>query len=333
MKTKALVLKGVGFPPKLEEIDLPTPNPGEVVVRLNAAALNHRDIWIQHGKYPGISTPIVLGSDGVGVVAAGSATWAGREVVVCPSIAWGEKEAFQGPQYEILGLPRNGTFAEHVSLPESCLVPKPPHLNRHQAAALPLAGLTAWRALVTRAALQPGERVLISGVGGGVALFGLQFAVALGCEVFVTSSSPEKIDRACELGAKGGVLYTEANWADQLARLTPAGFDVILDGAGGEGFKVLVRALGMGGRIVFYGGTRGKWPEILPQHLFYKQASILGSTMGSTKEFEAMVGFVAEKKLVPVVDRVFPLANGAEAFAYLAGGAQFGKVVLDIAAP
>ena len=195
----------------LTEIPEPLPASGEAVVSIRAAALNHRDVWIKQGQYAGLKFPLTPGSDGAGVVssaASGAAGgWAGREVVINPSLDWGAHERAQGGLFSILGLPRDGTLAERVSVPLAQLAPKPAHLSWEEAAALPLAGLTAWRALVARADLQEADRVLITGIGGGVALFALQFAVAHGAEVWVTSSSEEKVSRAVELGARGGFIY------------------------------------------------------------------------------------------------------------------------------
>jgi zinc-binding alcohol dehydrogenase/oxidoreductase len=330
---RALVLPAVKAAPEVREVPTPEPGPGQARVRLAAAALNHRDVWIQQGRYPGIRTPIVLGSDGCGVVEMCSdSAWIGQRVILCPSVSWGDEPRFQGLKYEILGLPRDGTFAEHIVLPSENLVPWPSHLSAAQAAALPLAGLTAWRALMSRAELRPGERVLITGIGGGVALAALQIAVAAGAQVAVTSSDPAKIERAVALGALGGALYTQEGWHKALRKdFASAGFDVIVDSAGGEGVGELVNLLGMGGRLVFFGGTRGAWPSITPQYLFYKQASILGTTMGSPSEFRDLVAFVERHGLKPVVDQVLALDEGAAAFTRLAAGEQFGKVVLHIA--
>lgn len=328
---RALVLPAVKAAPELRAVDQPEPGPGEARVRLVAAALNHRDVWIQQGRYPGIRTPIVLGSDGCGVVeACDDPRWLGQRVVLCPSLHWGDEPRFQGMKYQILGLPKDGTFAEQIVLPTENLVAWPAHLEAAAMAALPLAGLTAWRALMTRAQLQPGDRVLITGIGGGVALAALQIAVAAGATVAVTSSSAAKLERAVALGAVGGALYTEEGWAKALRKDHPPGFDVIIDSAGGEGFTDVVGLLALGGRLAFFGGTRGAWPALTPQYLFYKQVSLLGTTMGSPAEFRALVAFVAEHGLVPVVDQVFALADGAAAFARLAAGEQCGKVVLAI---
>src|SRR6185436_10502176 len=169
------------------------PAAGEVVVTLRAAALNHRDVWIKTGQYAGLKWPCIPGSDGAGTVSGTGegvdAAWKNREVIINPSFGWGDHEAAQGGQFTILGLPRDGTLAEKIAVPATQLAPKPSHLSWEEAAALPLAGLTAYRAVHARAKVQRGERVLISGIGGGVALFALQFAVATGAEVWVTSSS------------------------------------------------------------------------------------------------------------------------------------------------
>ncbi len=330
---RALVLEEIDAPLTCRDAEKPTPAEGEALVRIAAAALNHRDVYISHGQYPGIETPIILGSDGCGSVEAVSgdgADWVGKEVIINPSLGWGDDPRVQRDDFSILGLPRPGTFAQYVTVPIENLAAKPPHLSPELAAALPLAGVTAWRALMTRGAMQAGDRVLISGVGGGVALFALQFAVAGGAEVYVTSGSEAKIARAVELGAKGGALYSEPGWRKKLSAYVPQGFDVIVDGAGGEGFGELARLLGAAGRLAFYGGTRGKWPTILPQHLFFRQVAILASTMGSPEDFASMVAFVTEHELVPVVDRSFPLNDGAEAFTHLESGSQFGKVVLTV---
>ncbi|MEM6792015.1 MAG: zinc-binding dehydrogenase [Myxococcota bacterium] len=329
---KALMLHGTGEAPRYEDVDDPVPGPGEALVAIEAAALNHRDIWVTKGLYPGLSFPAIPGSDGSGtVVAVGDEAdggWRDEAVVIDPGLDWGPDERTQGPGYNILGVPRNGTLAEKVVVPVENLRKRPAHLTAAQAAALPLAGLTAWRALMTRAGLRPEDKVLINGIGGGVALCALQFAVAHGCRVWVTSSKKDKIGRAQQLGAEAGFLYVDQGWGKQARRVLDGGADVIVDAAGGSGFGELVDALAPGGRIAVYGATRGAWPELMPAKLFFKQASVVCSTMGSPREFSAMCAFVAEQKLVPEVDRTFSLARGAEAFDHLASGAQMGKVVV-----
>jgi NADPH:quinone reductase-like Zn-dependent oxidoreductase len=313
------------------EVQEPVPKPGEALVELRAAALNHRDLWIKLGQYAGLKFPCIPGSDGAGVVVSvgpgGDAKWTGREVVINPSFDWGPLAGAQGPGFSILGLPRDGTLAELIAVPLSQLSAKPAHLGWNEAAALPLAGLTGWRALMSRARLLPGERVLVTGIGGGVALFALQFAVASGNEAWVTSSSDEKIARAVALGARGGFRYDRDGWAKDAA-VSPGGFDVIIDGAGGPGFGALVDLAAPGGRIAVYGATRGNVPELVLRKIFWKQVSVLGTTMGSPADWTAMTAFVARHGLRPVVSDVFPLARGAEAFDLMERGGQFGKIVL-----
>ena len=295
--------------------------PSDLLVKLAAAALNHRDVWIQKGMYAGIKFPTILGSDGAGM------TDDGQSVIINPSIKWGDNPRFQGKDYQILGLPTDGTFAEYISISEENIVKMPPHLSFEQAAALPLAGLTAYRALFTRCQAKAGEKILVSGVGGGVALFAMQFALAAGCEVWVTSSSEEKIAKAVSMGAKGGFDYRTEGWS-KTATATTGGFDCVIDSAAGKGFAELVKACRAGARLCFYGGTAGALSGISPQVVFYKQLTIMGSTMGSSEEFQAMVAFVDAHKIVPVVDEVFTLENGNAAMKKMAEGKQFGKLVL-----
>jgi len=330
---KAAVLLGVKQPLVVQSAPDPAAGPGQAVVRLKAAALNHRDLWVQLGLYPNIKLPIIPGSDGAGVVASLGAgvdeTWLNRDVIINPSLDWGANPRAQGPDFRILGLPDNGTFAEQVVVPAANLAPKPPHLSWEQAAALPLAGLTAWRALFTRAQLQPGERVLITGAGGGAAMFALQFAVAAGAEAWVTSGSPDKIARARTLGAQGGANYRDAGWADALQKASGR-FDVIVDSAGGEGFAELIDLTAPGGRIVFFGATAGNPKGLDLRKGFFRQINLLGTTMGSPADFAGMTRFVAEKKIVPVVDRVFPLDDADAALRHMEAGVQFGKIGLAI---
>lgn len=322
---------------ELSPVDLPVPEPvaGEVRVRLKAAALNHRDVWIKQGQYAGLKFPSQPGSDGAGVVESAGAGvergWIGREVIINPSFNWGGREAAQADEFTILGLPRDGTLAEAITVPAVQLAAKPAHLSWSEAAALPLAGLTAYRALFSRAALKPGEKVLISGIGGGVALFALQFAVAHGAQVYVTSGSDEKINRAIQLGATGGFNYTHPGWAKTVAH-GHAGhlFDVIVDSAGGDGFESLIDLAAPGGRVVFYGATRGNPPVLPMRKVFWRQLSLLGTTMGSDADWAAMVGFVAKHAIKPVVSDSFPLTHAREAFELMERGGQFGKIVITM---
>jgi len=327
---RAIQIEAVGRV-ALSEVPEPRAAAGEAVVVLRAAALNHRDVWIKLGQYAGLRYPCIPGSDGAGVVAAvgpgADPSWVGREVVINPALDWGGSEGAQGPNFTILGLPRDGTLAAAVAVPAAQLAAKPAHLAWEEAAALPLAALTAWRALMSRARLAPGERVLVSGIGGGVALFALQFAAASGNDVWVTSVSDGKIARAVAMGAKGGFRYDRGGWAGGAAK--EAGpFDVIIDGAGGPGFADLIDAAAPGGRIACYGATRGNVPEVALRKVFWRQVSVLGTTMGSPADWSAMTAFVARQGLRPVISDAFPLERAAEAFDMMERGGQFGKIVI-----
>ncbi len=319
---KALVLEAIQSPFVYKEVPDPEPKPGEVVVQLRAAALNRRDFFITQGLYPGIQLPAILGSDGAG-------TCEGREVIINPNIAWGEEPAYQSKEYRILGLPKPGTFAEYIAVERGKIMNKPAHLTWEQAAALPLAGMTAYRSLFTKGGLKAGHNVLVTGVGGGVAQFAMQFAVAAGAQVFVTSGSDEKIAKAIQLGAAGGANYRQEAWDKQLLEQAK-GFDIIIDSAGGDSFPPLLKLCNAGARIVIYGGTLGKISHVSPQIIFWKQLSILGSTMATDEEFKAMVEFVNKHQIVPAIDSVFPLAEGNRAIEKIAKSEQFGKVVLRI---
>lgn len=331
---QAAVLSEVKQPVALQTAPDPTAAPGQALVRLQAAALNHRDLWVQLGQYANIKLPLIPGSDGAGTVtsvgASADAAWVGREVIINPALDWGGDPRAQGPKFRILGMPDPGTFAEQIAIPVANLAPKPAHLTWEQAAALPLAGLTAWRAVFTRAQLKAGEKILITGIGGGVALFALQFAVAAGAQVWVTSSSPEKIARAKTLGAAGGANYRDAGWGPALQAAAGGLFDVIVDSAGGEGFGSLVELTKPGGRIVFFGATRGNPPGIDLRKCFFRQINLFGTTMGSPADFAGMTAFVSQHKIVPVVDCVFPLAQAEQAFRHMETAAQFGKIVLRV---
>ncbi len=318
---------------KIATVPEPAPAAGEAVVTIRAAALNHRDLWIKLGQYAGLKWPCIPGSDGAGVVTAVGAgvdaAWVGREVILNPALDWGDSLDAQGPKFSILGLPRDGTLAERVAVPVGQLTAKPAPLSWEEAAALPLGGLTAWRAVVTRAAVLPGERVLVTGIGGGVALLALQFAVGHGAEVWVTSSDAGKLARAVALGARGGANYTQPGWAADLLKQS-GGFDVIVDSAGGEGFADLIDLAKPGGRIVSYGATRGNPSTLTLRKLFWRQLSLLGSTMGMPVEFAAMTQYVTMHRLKPVVSDTIPFDRAGEAFDLMERGGQFGKIVLRV---
>jgi zinc-binding alcohol dehydrogenase/oxidoreductase len=316
---------------ELAEVTDPAPGPGEVVVDLKAASLNHRDVWIKAGQYAGVKYPCIPGSDGAGVVSrigkgvAGDC--AGSEVIINPSFDWGPNLHAQGDSFSILGLPRDGTLAQKVAVPAGQLSPKPAHLSWEEAAALPLGGLTAWRAVVSRASLTSSDRVLINGVGGGVAVLAMLFAVAHGAETWVTSSSQEKIAQAVKLGAAGGFLYTRKGWGTEAAKASGP-FSLVVESAGGPGFGEVLEATAPGGRVVFFGATRGNPPELPMRKIFWRQVSLLGTTMGSPADWQAMIAYVSAHRVRPVVSHALPFGKAAEAFSLMEQGGQFGKIVL-----
>jgi zinc-binding alcohol dehydrogenase/oxidoreductase len=328
---KAIVLEAPDKPLAWKEVEKPTLAPGEVLVKIKAAALNRRDYWITIGKYASLQYPTILGSDGAGIVAeVGSADdehWIGKEVIINPSNNWGEHDEFQSKEFKILGLPDDGTFAEYVKTRAEYLYNKPTHLTWEQAAALPLAGLTAYRALFTKGRAKKGDTVLISGVGGGTGAFALQWAVAAGCRVFVTSGTGEKIEMARQLGAFAGVNYKSQDWAEELKHLS-GGFDVIIDSALGEGFAKFPDLCNPGGRMVYFGATAGNMPAIPGRKVYWKQLQILGTTMGTAVDFKNMVDFVNEHQIIPVIDEVFALADAGKAVEKMGASSQFGKIVL-----
>lgn len=330
---RAIYLEAINSPFVLIEKEAPTAGPGEAIVQVKAAALNHRDVWIQYGRYFTKDYPAILGSDGAGIVTevgeGVDQSWIGQEVVIDPSTDWGDNPHAHGKDYKVLGMPQDGTFAEYVKVKASNLHRKPAHLSFEEAAALPLAGVTAYRAMFTKCGLKASERVLITGAGGGVALFAVQFAVAAGAEVWVTSGSDEKIEKAKELGATGSINYKKENWGKEL-KAEVGGFDVGIDGAAGEGFVQLVKLAKPGGRIGIYGGTTGMIGQINPAEIFWKQLAIHGSTMGTNQDFAEMIAFVEEKKVKPVVDIVFPLEETEQAMRYMEAGKQFGKIVVKV---
>ena len=330
---KALVLHATKQPLQFEDRPALKPARGEVVVQLKSAALNRRDYWITQGMYPGIELPVVLGSDGAGVVAkvgdGEDTAKVGQEVIINPGFDWGNNESSQGSTFTVLGLPRDGTLATEVVVPAIQLHAKPTKFSWHEAAALPLAGVTAFRALFTQGQLQAGETVLITGIGGGVATFTLQFAVAAGASVWVTSSSADKIERAMKLGASGGFDYKLADWSKAYLKQTNAP-DLIIDSAAGVGYSTLVNLIKPGGRIVNYGATAGPPEKLDLFKVFWKQLCLQGSTMGSPSDFEAMLHFVETHDIRPIIDATFPLSEGNQAIEQMRSSPQFGKYVFEV---
>ena len=330
----AIRLHQPGGPEQLrfEEIPTPRPGPGEVLVHLKAAALNHRDVWIRLGRQLADRLPLILGSDGAGVVAeAGPGVGdlrSGQPVVINPSLEWGDREDRSSPAFRILGGPDPGTYAEFVVVPAGNVFPKPSPLSFEEAAAMPLASLTAWRAVVTRGQVRPGEQVVVLGIGGGVATFALQIARQAGASVIATSSSDAKLLRARELGADLTINYTSAPWDEVVLKHTGGGADVIIDSVGKATWEKALRALRPGGRLVTFGATTGPTTEVSIRTVFWNQLSILGTTMGSPREFSAMLALYEAGRLKPVVDCVLPLRDASEAHRRMDAGEQFGKLVL-----
>lgn len=323
----------------------PVPGPGEVLVRLSAAALNRLDLFVRDG-IPGvpISFPHVPGADGAGrVEALGEGVTdlgVGERVVLQPGLSCGRCEFCRAGEqslcvrYEILGEHRNGTLAERIAVPRANVWKAPERLTDEEAAAFPLAAMTAWRMLVTRAALKPGETVLIHGVGGGVSAYALQVARLAGASlVVVTSGGEAKLRRALELGADVALDYRSVDVGKRVRELTGRrGVDVVVDSVGVATWRTSLVAAAKGGRIVTCGATSGPNPEEEIRTIFWKQLSILGSTMGTDAEFGALLGAVEGGRIVPVVDASFDLADVRAAYARLESGEGFGKVVVRIPA-
>lgn len=329
---KALVLTEPG---KIDLIEVPVPalKSGYALVKMRAAALNRRDDWIREGKYPRIRYGVTLGSDGAGVVEKVfdeiHQPWVGQEVVINPNIGWGSDPEVQSHNYTILGMPVDGTFAEYLVVNVDRLQHKPFHLDFLQAATLPLGGLTAFRALFRRGGLKPGHNVLISGFGGGVAQFAFLFAQAAGANVYITSGSDEKIEKALKMGAKGAYNYKRQNNYEDLWK-TKGGFDLIIDSAGGDQINNYIKILRPNGRIVFYGATNGLPGKVDLYRMFWNQLTLQGTTMGNDSEFNEMLSFVSKHKIRPVVDSIRPFHKIAESFADIKKPNKVGKIVFQM---
>ncbi len=334
---KAVRLNELGGPEKLhvEEVADPQPGPGQILVKILRAAFNRRDVFITQGLYPGIELPKTLGSDGAGVVAAlGSGVngpAVGTAVVIDPQIGWSDTLGHAHKGASLLGMPLDGTFAEYVVVPAENVYSKPAGLSDDEAAAIPLAGETAYRAVFTRGQIRKDDVVLIPGVGGGVQTFVLLYAVHVGAKTIVTSGSDEKLARAKALGADVALNYkTNPEWYKEARSAAGGGGpSLIVDSSGGE---TLARCLDIArheARVVVYGGTMGD-AKIRPFSVFWKHLTIMGTSMGSPDDFKAMLALF-EGGLRPVVDDVFPMDRVVAAAERVARSEQFGKVVLAIA--
>ncbi|KAF4345810.1 alcohol dehydrogenase [Fusarium beomiforme] len=336
----------VYYPLQLKETKKPTPGENEVLVRLKAAALNHRDLFVRHHQYPAISLENPMLSDGYGVITelgkgVTNKSLLGENVLLTPMRGWISDPA--GPEvpskWSITGSTRLydiGTAQDYVCVDQEEVVSAPKHLSAVEGAALPLVGLTAWRALTTKANVQSGQNILVTGIGGGVALSALQFGAAMGAKVFVTSGSQEKLGRARDLGAEGGSIYKAEKWEEDIRRQllsTRPFIDAIIDGAGGDIVSKAVKLLKPGGIIVQYGMTVSpKMTWTMPAVLL--NAELKGTTMGSRKEFRDMVNFVERKGIRPVISRTVSGLESLEAidslFDDMKAGRQMGKLVIEI---
>jgi NADPH:quinone reductase-like Zn-dependent oxidoreductase len=310
---------------KLEDVEDPVAEEGEILIRLHAASLNHLDIWMRRGL-PSVPKPRILGADGAGIVEGvgeGADSFSpGDRVLINPGLDDGAR---------IVGEHMDGTHAELISVPAGNVYPVPDGLSFEEAAAFPLVFETAYRMLVTKAGLQQDEWVLVWGVGSGVGSAAFVIAKALGARTLVTSSSTEKLERARELGADAVVNHTEDDVAAAVKEATGgSGVDVVVEHVGEATWKTSLQAAGANARIVVCGATSGPNPPAQLHRIWWKQLEIYGSTMGTRDDFEGVYDLVANGRVKPIVDRVFPLAEVAAAHEYLEEGRQFGKVVLAI---
>jgi NADPH:quinone reductase-like Zn-dependent oxidoreductase len=341
---KAAVITEYGGIDKVNiaEVDKPKEGAGEVLIQVKSAAINHLDIWVSRGRPSAKKDgPHIIGSDASGVVAEVGADVkgisVGDEVIINPGMSCGRCEhCRRGEQsecasFDIVGLGHQGAFAEFVVVPATNVYPKPAHLDFNEAAALPLAYVTAWRMLMTRAGLQAGQTVLIHGIGGGVAIAALQLAKMAGALAIVTSSSDDKLKKAKILGADHIINYKNKNVADSVRDITVnRGVDVVFDTVGAATMPINFSVVRRGGKIVICGVTSGPKVELNLQALYWNQLSIMGSTMGSNDDFLKMLFAVNAVKLKPGVDSVFPLDKTRDAMKKMETGTQFGKIVLKI---
>lgn len=343
---RAIILEEHGGPEvlKASELPAPRPEPGEVVVDVHACAVNRLDLWVR-GGLPNlrIDYPHVLGSDVAGIVRevgdGVDPALLGREVVLNPGISCGRCEACLSgwdnlcPSYRILGENTTGGYAEQLRVPVANLVDKPANLSMVEAAAFPLTFLTAWQMLVVRAAIVPGETVLIHAVGSGVGSAGLQIAKLFGARVIALASSDAKLAKARELGADALVRSDSNDWPKKVRSLPGVGrrgVDVVFEHVGRATWEDSIKLCRNGGRVVTCGASSGWDAPTDLRHVFFRQIQILGSTMGSKASLFRIAALIGEGRLRPILDRVFPLAQAADAHRHLDRREQFGKVVLTV---
>jgi len=316
---KAIRIHEDGGPEVLryEDVDDPVPADDQVLVELRAASMNHLDVWIRKGL-PSVPKPRILGADGAGVIAGTD-----ERVVINPGI-------IENGTTHIIGETRDGTHAELIAVPRDYVHPIPGDLSFEEAAAFPLVFETAYRMLVTRARVQEGEWVLIWGIGGGVATAALAIANALGAKTVVTSSSDAKLEQARGLGADAVVNHESGDVVALVKETTGGGAHVVVDDVGDATWKRTLDAARPEGRVVVCGATTGPNPPAALHRIWWKQLSILGSTMGTPDDFQGVYDLIAAGRIRPVVDSVFPLADARAAHERLEAGDQLGKIVLSI---
>jgi NADPH:quinone reductase-like Zn-dependent oxidoreductase len=343
---KALTLTAVGGPEHLRVQELPEPEvktPTEVLLRMQAVGLNRLDLWVAQGL-AGVnySFPHVVGSDGAGTVVEVGSTESGLRpgdrVMINPTVSCGNCPfCLQGEEslcqhLQVLGEHLPGTAAEYLVVPAANLAPIPDSMPWPEAAAFSLATLTAWRMLTTRGRLQPGETVLIWGIGGGVAIAALRIARHLGARTIVTSGTPAKLEVARRLGADALLDHGQVDVADEVRKLTEGrGVDAIVDSAGEQSWRGSLRCLRKGGRLIVCGATTGPTVSLDLRRLFWHQWSLLGSTLGNRREYAEVVRLAGEGKLWPVIDQVVPWDSARLAVDRLARGEQIGKLVIEVA--
>ena len=322
---KAVRIHEDGGPEVLRYEDAPDPVPGtgQVLIELRAASLNHLDVWIRKGL-PSVPKPRILGADGAGIVVSGDGFAPGDRVVINPGHDLGNG------RISVVGEHSDGTHAELIAVPASQVYPLPDAIDFETAAAFPLVFETAYRMLGTKAQLQEDEWVLVWGIGGGVSTATLAIAKALGGRVIVTSSSPDKLARARELGADATLNHETDDVVAGVKEVTGGGAHVVVDHVGEKTWKRSLDAARPAGRVCVCGATTGPNPPANLHRIWWKQLTIFGSTMGSTQDFEAAYELVKSDRAVPVIDRVFSLSKTAAAHERLEAGDQLGKIVLRI---
>jgi len=339
---KAVVFNQHGGPEVLQYVDVPDPRPGpgEVLIEVKATSINHIDIFLRRGM-PGIKVPLpkIVGSDAAGIIRElgrdVSGLTPGQRVTINPGITCGHCEfcsagfGSQCVSWAMVGENRDGAYAEFVVVPAHIVLPIPDHISFEEAAAAPLVFITAWSMMVGKGNIRPGEDVLILGAGAGVGTAAIQIAKLVGCRVFATASNAEKLQRAKELGADFLINYTTEEFDKAIRELTnKRGVDIVVDYIGADTWVRSLRSARRGGRVLTCGATTGFAPQTDLRHIFFRQVQVLGSTMGSHREFLDVMKCVFRGQLKPVIDRVLPLPEARKGHELIEQRAVFGKIVL-----